>query len=264
MNILVFIHQVMDPDHPVRISPDKKTISNNNITWMMNPHDEYGLEEAIRIKDETGGYLKVLTIGSDNTANIILKALALGADEGIIIKNDSTLTDDPFSLAELISTVAKLFDFDLIFTGSHSTNENFLYIGALIAQNLDIPYLSNITKLEVDKNKGIVKVNKAYEEMLHIIEADIPALVTIKKGTNELRPLSMQGIKRAKLKPIRKLIPNDLGINPDRINNDDKKIKTVEFSYPFRQKPVTIINGKSYQDKSEELFRLLHEELKLI
>ncbi len=250
MKIVVCMKQVPDTETKVRIGQDGKTIDPTDVNYVVNPYDEYAIEEALRIKESTGeGEVTILTLGPDRAINAIRTALAMGADKAVHLKTDDTYLDS-YAVAVALANQLKEMDYDLILTGKQAVDDDAAQIGPRVAALLDLPCATVVTKLEI--GDGAFTAHREVEGGLEVVEGSLPAVVTAQKGLNEPRYASLKGIMMAKRKPVEEKEPQF----------DDPKVEILKMEYPPERKGGRIV-GKGVE-AVPELVRLLHEEAKVI
>jgi electron transfer flavoprotein beta subunit len=230
----------------------------------MNPYDEFGVEEALQIKEKLGGEVTVIGLGPKRVTESIRTALAMGADKGILINDPALENSDALATGRALAAAIKDLDYDLIFTGQRGVDDDMGLVGATLAEFLDIPQLSIIIKAEISEDGKSVKVNRAVEGQTLVIESSLPAVITTQKGLNEPRYASLPGIMKAKKKPLEEKTLADLGLDPSQVGEGARKLKIMELTPPPQRETGKIIEGETPEEKAAELVRLLHEEAKLI
>ncbi len=249
MNIIVCIKQVPDTETRIRIGGDKKSIDTTDINWILNPYDEYAVEEALRIKERQGNTtVTVISVGPERTATAIRNALAMGADEAVLIKTDQVL--DSLATAKALATVMKDMPYDLILAGKQGVDDDNLQVGPMVAELLNIPCVTYISELKLENGKATAK--REIEGGIEVVETSLPAMFTAEKGLNEPRYPALRGIMMAKKKTI---LEKQVAIDPP-------KIQIVNIEYPPTRKGGKIV-GQGV-DAVPELVRLLREEAKAV
>ncbi len=264
MNIIVSLKQVPDTETQIKIGPDGKSIVKDDIKWVMNPYDEFGVEEALRIKEKFGGEVTVVSLGPKRVTESIRTALAMGADKGILISDETLEGSDSLATAKAIAAAIKDLDYQLIFTGQRGVDDDMGVVGASLAELLGIPQLSVIVKVELAEDGKSVKVHRPVEGQVLVIESSLPALITAQKGLNEPRYASLPGIMKAKKKPLEEKTLSDLGLDPAQFGEGGRKVKVMGLSPPPKRAEGKIIEGETPQQKAAQLAKLLHEEAKVI
>jgi len=256
VNIIACVKQVPDTEAQIRVKADGSGIEEGGIKWVMNPYDEYGVEEALRLKEKNGGEVTVVSLGPARVMETIRTALAMGADKGIHIQDAALDGADAYTTASALAAAIKELNPDIIFCGQRAIDDDQGQVGAILADLLDIPQVSMVTKLEYAD--GAVKVIRAIEGAQLLIEAKLPCVITAQKGLNEPRYASLPGIMKAKKKPVDVKDAAALGLNPS-VN-----AKVVKFTPPPARAAGKIVCGDDPAAKAKELARLLREEAKII
>ncbi|MCK5722145.1 MAG: electron transfer flavoprotein subunit beta/FixA family protein [Gammaproteobacteria bacterium] len=264
MNIIVCLKQVPDTETQIKVGSDGKSIVTDDIKWVMNPYDEHGVEEALRIKEKFGGEVTVVGLGPKRVTESIRTALAMGADKGMLISDEALEGSDSLAVAKALAAAIKELDYDLIFSGQRGVDDDMGVVGANIAELLDMPQLSVIDKVEVAEDGKSVKVNRPIEGSTLVIESPLPALITTQKGLNEPRYASLPGIMKAKKKPFDEKTLSDLGLDAAEFGEGARKVKILEITPPPAREAGKIVEGETPQEKAAGLAKLLHDEAKVI
>ena len=264
MNIIVCLKQVPDTESRVRVASDGKSIVTEDLKWVMNPYDEFGVEEALRLKEKFGGEVTIVGAGPRRVTEAIRTALAMGADKGILVVDDALDGSDSMSVALALSSVIKGLDYDLIFAGQRGVDEDQGVVGSYVAEFLGIPQVSLGIKVDVADDLKAVRVHRPVEGQTLVVEADLPLLITAQKGLNEPRYASLPGIMKAKKKPLEEKSLADLGLDPAQFGKGARRIEILELNPPPERAAGKIIEGDGPREKAAELARLLREEAKVI
>ena len=264
MNIIVCLKQVPDTETQIKVGSDGKSIATDDVKWVMNPYDEYGVEEALRIKEKFGGEVSVVGLGPKRVTESIRTALAMGADKGILVNDEALEGSDSLAVAKALAAAIKELDYDLVFSGQRGVDDDMGVVGANLAEFLDIPQLSVIEKVEVAEDGKSVKVNRPIEGSTLVIESTLPALITTQKGLNEPRYASLPGIMKAKKKPFDEKTLSDLGLDAAEFGESARKVKILEITPPPAREAGKIVEGETPQEKAAGLAKLLHDEAKVI
>jgi electron transfer flavoprotein beta subunit len=264
VNIIVCLKQVPDTETQIKIGSDGVSIATDDVKWIMNPYDEFGVEEALKLKTKFGGEVTVLGLGPKRVTESIRTSLAMGADKGILICDDALEGSDSLAVSKAIAAAIKELEFDLIFAGQRGVDDDLGLVGASVAEILDIPQVSLAVQVDAAEDGKSIKVSRPIEGETLIIETSLPALVTTQKGLNEPRYASLPGIMKAKKKPLDEKSLSDLGLDAAEFGLGARKIKILELTPPPARGEGKIIEGESPQEKAAELAKLLHEEAKVI
>ncbi|MED4225520.1 electron transfer flavoprotein subunit beta/FixA family protein [Neobacillus cucumis] len=255
MKILVLLKQTFDTEEKIVLSNGK--VSEDGVKYVINPYDEYAVEEAVAIKEKHGGEVTVVTIGPSRAEAALRTALAMGADKAIIVDDESVFGDEHM-ISKVLAAVAKRDTYDLILGGYMAVDDGAAQVGPRLAEELGIAHISTITNMEVDGRK--VKVDKDVEGDIEIIEASMPVLVTAQQGLNEPRYPSLPGIMKAKKKPIERLTAADLGLNIEEILS---KTEVLEQYLPPQKTAGKILKGE-LPEQVFELVEVLRFEAKVV
>ncbi len=264
MNIIVCLKQVPDTETLIKVAPDGQSIVQDDIKWVMNPYDEYGVEEGLQLKEKFGGEVTVVGLGPKRVTETIRTALAMGCDKGVLINDPALENSDVLGTAKALAAVIKDLDCDLIFAGQRGVDEDNGLVGAALAEFLDIPQLSLIVKVEVSDDAKSVKANRPVEGQVLVIESSLPALITAQKGLNEPRYASLPGIMKAKKKPLEEKTLADLGLDTSEVGEGGRKLKILEIIPPPQRETGKIVEGETPEEKAANLTKLLREEAKAI
>ncbi|KIV50534.1 electron transfer flavoprotein subunit beta/FixA family protein, partial [Aneurinibacillus migulanus] len=195
MNILVLIKQTFDTEEKIVLEND--AVSEDGVEFIMNPYDEYAVEEAITLRDEHGGEVTVITVGPERAESALRTALAMGADKAVIVDDEDIETDE-YSIAKILAAVIKDREYDIILGGNMAVDNGSGQVGPRLAEELNIAQVTTITKLTVDGGKATIE--RDVEGDIETIEVSLPVLVTAQQGLNEPRYPSLPGIMKAKKK----------------------------------------------------------------
>ncbi|MFY3791669.1 electron transfer flavoprotein subunit beta/FixA family protein [Ureibacillus sp. MALMAid1270] len=257
MNIYVLVKQTFDTEEKIVISGGK--IQEDGAEFIINPYDEYAIEEAIQIRDAKGGKVTVVTIAGEEAEKRLRTALAMGADEAVLINTEDDVEElDQSATAFILAEYLKDKEADLILAGNVAIDGGTGQIGPRVADLLGINYVTTITDLEIDGTD--VKIVRDVEGDSEVIETKLPLLVTAQQGLNEPRYPSLPGIMKAKKKPLEELELDDLNIDEDDL---ELKVETVEVYLPQQKNAGRILSGDIDQ-QVKELIQLLHSEAKVI
>ncbi|HMR93540.1 MAG TPA: electron transfer flavoprotein subunit beta/FixA family protein [Chitinophagaceae bacterium] len=247
MKVLVCISKTPDTTAKIAFTDNNTKFDTSGVQWIINPYDEwYALVRAIELKEKDPSVvLHLVTVGAADAEPIIRKALALGGDEAIRINADSR---DSYYIAAQIAAVAKDGGYDLIFTGKETIDYNGSSIGGMVAELLDLPYISLATQFELSGNNATI--TREIEGGDEVAEVALPVVISAAKGMAEQRIPNMRGIMAARTKPLRVTEP----VAADPLTD------VGGFGLPPAKAGVKLVPA----DNAEELVRLLHEEAKAI
>ncbi|WP_156292040.1 electron transfer flavoprotein subunit beta/FixA family protein [Oceanobacillus salinisoli] len=257
MNIYVLLKKTFDTEEKIVVS--NGAIEEDGAEFIINPYDEYAVEEAIKQRDEHGGEVTVVTIGDEDSEKQLRTALAMGADKAVLINIEEDLEEgDQFTTSKILEAFFKDREVDLILAGNVAIDEASGQVGPRVAELLGIPYVTTITDLKIDGNN--VNIEKDVEGDVEVIETKLPLLVTCQQGLNEPRYPSLPGIMKAKKKPLEELELDDLDLEEDDV---EPKTKTIHVFLPPEKEAGKVLEG-DVQDQVQELVSLLKNEAKVL
>ncbi|RCX16977.1 electron transfer flavoprotein beta subunit [Fontibacillus phaseoli] len=255
MNIYVILKQTFDTEEKILVHDGE--IGDDGVKYIINPYDEYAVEEALRLKEQHGGKIILVSVGPERTAEALRTALAMGADEAVLISDDEIRTDES-GIAALLAAYFKGQSYDVILGGYFSVDNGAGQVAVRLAQLLEIPHTSAIIKLEIGGGQALA-IRDA-EGDTETVETSLPALFTAQQGLNDPRYPSLPGIMKAKKKPFQRLGLDDLGLGETEIT--PKSQRTALFSPPARKAGVVLQGG--LPEQAAELVRLLKTEAKVL
>ena len=255
MKIGVLLKQVPDTETKIKVSGD--AIDETDVKWVINPYDEFAVEEALRLKEKVGGEVVILSAGPVRVAEAIRQALAMGADRGVRIDAASG-TLDSYTTAVVLAAVAKEEGLEILFAGKQAVDDDAAQVHIGVAALLGWPHVSPVEKFDMAPDQSGVQVQRPVAGgFKEAITATLPLVIGCEKGLNEPRYASLPGIMKAKSKPIAEKKAADLlaGRAPRLVHSG--------YSLPPERKAGKIITGEP-EDAARELVKLLREEAKVL
>lgn len=245
MDILVCVKRVPDSsENEIEINQDGSDIERDDLVYSINEWDNYAVEEAVRIRDKVGGKVTVVTVGSDDSEEILRREMAMGADNGILLCDDSFKNSDGRGIASILKAEINNGNYDLILTGAMADG-GAGQIGGMLAAMLDFPYASLVNYIEiVDKEK--IKIGREIEggnQEINIV--DLPCVLSIQTGINEPRYVGIRGIRKVASIDIPKHNASDLNISLDTIGKKAARIKKQDYFVPELGKGAEILEGNN-------------------
>lgn len=264
MNIAVCVKQVPATESKIKPAADGKEIDRTSLSYIVNPYDEFGVEEALRIKERfKAGQVTVITIGPDKAAEALRTCLAVGADQAIHIKDPALEGGDAYSTATVLSAALKKNRYDIIFFGKQAIDDDNGAVGIHVAELMGLPHVAAVNKLEIYPEEKRAAAHRQIEGAVEVIETSLPAVFTCQKGLNEPRYASLPGIMKAKQKPLTLFTPADLGLKADQVGAGGAKLLVDKLESPAVRGAGKMIEGDAAQAVAE-LVRLLREEAKIL
>jgi electron transfer flavoprotein beta subunit len=251
MNIVVCLKQTPDTEACVRVT-EQGGISYGNAKLIISPYDEYALEAALRLKEQHGGEVTVITLGSGEAREALYAALAMGADYAVLIQSDDASAMDEWITANALDKVVRTLPYDIVMAGRASVDGASGQVGIRLAEALDIPSAGSALQLSVEADKAFV--THETDRGMETVELPLPALVTAQKGLNEPRYPAVSSILRAKKKPIRVIPFAELALCAPE---NTAQIREVEYRLPVRRQSGRMLKGTATEVAQELALILL-------
>src|SRR5574342_640244 len=230
MKIVCCIKRVPDSEARVKVAPDGRSIDETGVKFVMNPYDEFAVEEALRRKEKAGtGEVVVLSLGPAAAQETIRTALAMGADRGVLLQADKVPADGFEAAKALAAELKAAGAWDLVLFGKMASDDYNHQVGPMVAELLGLPCVTAVAHLEIDGTKGVAE--REIEGGIEVVEFPLPAVLTADKGLNEPRYPALKGIMAAKKKPLE--------VKP--VTLEPGGIETLELALPPERKPGRIV-----------------------
>lgn len=257
MKIFVCLKQVPDTESRLQIKADKSGIEETGVKWIMNPYDEFAVEEALKLKESKGaGSVTVISVGPKARVTEALRtAMAMGADDGIVVDTTETL-DAHLTAKALAGAIQKEGSFDMIFTGKLAIDDNAASVPQILAELLNVPHVTVVTKFT--GGEKLTAEREIEGGAREIFELTGPCVIAANKGLNTPRYASLPGIMKAKKKPLKEVPLADTGVAADKI-----KVRFKDFQLPPEKPAVKMISGDAAA-QAKELVNLLLNEAKIL
>ena len=260
MKMIVCAKQVMDPEAPpasFKVDPNANVvIPPQGVAPVISPFDENAVEAALRIKDKLGGHITVITLGLNLLRDVVKKPLSMGADELILLEDEAFEGGDSWSTANaLAAAIRKIGEYDLIFCGRQAADWDAGQVGSGIAELLGIPQVTLAQKVEVVD--GRVRVERVVPDGYEVVEAGLPALITVSNELGEPRYATLRGIMAAAKKQPVIWKPQDIGLDPSAVGASGRRTKLLKLFQPVKEAKCEIVEGETAAEAAEKLaFRL--------
>lgn len=249
MNIIVCVKRVPDSESRIRAASDGVSVDTEGLKYVLNPYDEFAVEEALKLKEAAGeGTVTVLTLGDEEAKETLRTALAMGADQAVLLKGRPSV--DGLGTAEKLAGAIGERDFDLLLFGKQAIDDDNLQVPTMVAELLGLPCASVVVELEV--GDGRVSAVREVEGGHERVSFDLPAAVAAQKGLNEPRYTSLKGIMQAKKKPLEEVEVGDAG----------SRVDVLEVMNPPERGEGEIVGEGA--EAVPELVRKLREEAKVL
>jgi electron transfer flavoprotein beta subunit len=265
VKIVVLVKSVPDTESKIKIAGDGVSIDPAGIKFVMNPYDEFAVEEGLRIrerfKDDTT--VVAVSMGPDRVVDVLRTALAMGADDAVHVNDPAFEGGDAHANARVLAEAVRLLGADLILGGKQGIDDDAALTGAAVAEHLGVPQALIVTEIVFSDDKAKVTARRRIEGADELVEMSLPAVVTCEKGLNEPRYASLPGIMKAKKKEIHKVALADLPLKPDQVGAAGSATRLIKYHSLPERPPVKMITGDA-ATQAKELARLLREEAKVI
>jgi electron transfer flavoprotein beta subunit len=257
MHIAVCIKQVPDAKN-VRIDPDTHTLVRQGVESIVNPFDLFAVEAALKIKDEFGAHITVLTMGPPQADEALREVLSRGVDDALLLSDRAFAGSDTWATSTTLSAaIRKLGKVDLILCGKQAIDGDTAQVGPEMATLLEIPYATFIKKIEI-AGKHHLKVTRQTDDGMEIWKLPTPALITVIKEVGEPRLPSLRHKMRAKKAQIPVWGVNDLGLDPSAVGLAGSYTQVVRVFSPSRRGDRVLIHG-TIEEQADQLYRSLKE-----
>jgi electron transfer flavoprotein beta subunit len=243
------MRRVPDTATRIKVALDGRSIVTSDTEFIINPYEEYALEQGVQLKEKHGGDVTVLTLGPEKSTTVILKALALGADRAIHLKSEN-FPDDPSAVARAIAAELKTVELDVLLFGKKGVDDDNQQVGPMVAELLGVPCVTQIVKLEISDGKAIA--HREVEGGVIVVETTLPSAFTAEKDLTVPRYASLRELVAARKKPI-------LVKEPQKFPG---VLETISVQYPPPRPPGRVL-GKGVE-AVPILVKVLHEEAKVI
>ncbi len=264
MNIAVCVKQVPATESKIVPSSDANEIDWTGLSYVVNPYDEFGVEEALRIRERfKTGQVTAIAIGPQKAAEALRACLAVGVDQAIHLKDPYLKDGDAYSTAVVLTAVLQKGGYDLILFGKQAIDDDTGGVGIHVAEMMGLPHVAVVNQLEIFPEERRAVAHRQIEGAIEVVETPLPAIITCQKGLNEPRYASLPGIMKAKQKPMTVLELSDLGLDVRQVGSQGAKLSIEKISLPSSRPTGKMIPGNPSQ-AVEELVRLLREEAKVL
>ena len=260
MNMIVCVKQVLDPEAPpgsFKIDSDTNNVlPPTGFPPVISPFDEQAVEAALRIKDIKGGKITIISLGFNLLRDVVKKPISMGADELILLEDPAFVDGDSWSTAyALAAAIRKIGKFDLVFCGRQAADWDAGQVGSGIAEILGLPQVTLAKKVEVTDNK--VRVEKVTADGYEVVEAAMPALITVSNELGEPRYATIKGIMAAKAKEPIVWKPADIGVDISKIGAAGRRTRMLKLFQPVHGGKCEIITGRNEEDAGDNLAKKL-------
>lgn len=262
MNMIVCIKQVIDPEAPPASfkinSATNKVVPPQGISPVVDPYGENATEAALQVKGAVGGKITAISLGNNLLRDVVKKPLSMGADELVLLEDESFLDGDSWSTAySLAMAIKKIGEFDIIFTGREASDTNAGQVGLGIAEILGIPSVNLAKKIDIVDGKAVVE--RVTDDGYEVVEVTLPAVITVSNEIGEPRYPTIKGIMAAKRKQPIVWKPTDIGLETSQVGIANRKSNMLKLFQPVHEGQVEIVEGESLEEAASNLALKLRE-----
>lgn len=266
MHIVVCIKQILDPEIPprdFRIDPDAKQAARGKAGLVISPFDENALELGLQLKEKNGAKLTVITLGEDEAVEALRKALALGADQVVLAKDEAFQGLDSYGTAHVLAkSIEKLGDVNLVLLGRQAGDWDIGLVGSLVAEELGMPCVTFVPEIEIAGETA--KLKREVEGGFDVIEARLPVVATVTNAeSNQIRLPKVKDVMMAHRKPVTTWGAADLGVDAARLSAGARAVEVEELFIPETDSSCEFIEGEDGAEKARNLVRKL-QDLKVL
>ncbi len=267
MNVIVCVKQVPATESNLQVAAHGSGINRAGLNFVVNPYDEFAVEEALRMKERLGtGEVTILSLrphAAQKTEEALRSCLAMGADKGVLLSDPAFEGGDSLTVSLVLAAAIRRLPFDLILCGKQAVDDDGGAVGIQVAEILGLPHVAVVNKLEIHQDARRALAHRQIEGGIEVVETPLPALITCQKGLNEPRYPSLSGIMKAKQKPLEIWDRETLGLASATVGKAGSKLTVLRLEAPPPRPAGRIFLGDA-SIAVKELVRLLHEETKIV
>ena len=265
MNIYVCIKQVHDPKLPIKLTADNASVASEESELVINPYDEFALETALSLKETLGkGTVTAVTMGPDRAQKALRSALAMGADEAVLLSDPAFVGSDCLGTARVLAAFFKTVQPDVIWMGKQAMDDDMAGVGQAVGELLGLPCVTEIKKWETAADGKSATVHREIEGGTEELSCSLPAVFTASKSEKEPRYPSLKGIMAAKKKPLKTLTAKDIGVDAATVGAGAARVKVRSLAFPESKRPGLRMLEGDVAAQVQAAVKIIREELKLI
>ncbi len=263
MKLVVLLKKTPDTETKIRLSGDGKSVESGDTKFIVNPYDEFAIEEALRIKEKVGsGEVLIMSFGDASVRELIIKGLAMGADRGLLISNEGLEDADSLTVAKVLAAALKSEAPDIVFCGKQAIDDDNMHVGIMVAELLQMPHVNVVTKIELGGGSATVE-REVEGGQVEVYDVKLPAVFGAHKSLNQPRYASLPGIMKAKKKPLDAKMPSDYGLDAGALKGGIA-VRTISYAYPPQKPAGQVFKGEPTAAMVEKVVKLLREQAKVI
>lgn len=257
MNIIVCVKQVPGTNE-VKINKETNTIIRDSVEAIINPFDEYAIEEGVRIKEKTSGKVTVLSMGIPKVADLLRETIAVGVDEAVLLSDRAFAGADTLATSYALSMgIKKIGEYDLIICGKQATDGDTAQVGPSLAEKLGLPHTTYVRKIE-EITDSYIRCQRMTDDGYEVVEMPLPAVITVVKEINEPRLPSIKGKLKAKKTEVKILTAEDIGADKDRCGLKGSPTQVIKTFVPEHNVVSEMIDGSAREQAKKLADKLLN------
>lgn len=264
MKILVLLKQTPDTETKIKINGSGTALESGDTKYIINPYDEFAIEEALQIKEKNGNSPEVVicSFGDEKTRELIVKGLAMGGDRGLLVANSGLETADSLTIAKVLAAVIKTEKPSIVLCGKQAIDDDNMHVGTMVAELLGWPHVNVVNKLTLAGETATAE-REVEGGQVEVYEVGLPAVFGANKSLNSPRYASLPGIMKAKKKPFDSKTPADYGCDGNALKAG-MKVAIKSYKYPPEKPAGKIFQGEDVAVMVQKVVKLLREEAKVI
>ncbi len=262
MNVIVCVKQVPGTNE-VKINKETNTIIREGVEAIINPFDEYAIEEGVRIKEKTGGTVTVISMGIPKVADLLRETIAVGVDDAVLLSDRAFAGADTLATSYALSMgIRKIGAYDLIICGKQATDGDTAQVGPSLAEKLGLPHTTNVRKIEEIRD-DYIRCQRMTDDGYEVVEMPLPAIITVVKEINQPRLPSIKGKLKAKKTEVRVYTADDIGADKNLCGLKGSPTQVVRTFVPVHDVNSEIIDGTAREQAQKLADRLLSMNFKV-
>lgn len=261
MKILVLLKKTPDTETKIELSADASQIDHSNTKFIINPYDEFAIEEALQIKEKLGsGEVVIASFGDAGCKDLIVKGLAMGADRGVLVGNEGLENTDSLGVAKVLKALIESEQASLVLCGKQAIDDDNMHVGTMVAELLDWPHVNVANKVTIEGESCTVE-REVEGGQVEVHQFNLPGVIGANKSLNTPRYTSLPGIMKAKRKPFDNKSVSDLGLSNDDLASS---INLVGLEYPAEKPAGQLFQGEDVETMVGKVVQLLRDEAKVL
>ena len=262
MKALVIIKKTPDTEAKIQLSSSGDAVDHSDTKFIINPYDEFAIEEALQLKAKTNCEVVIASFGPADTKEVVIKGLAMGADRGLLISNEGLEQADSLVASKVLAAAIKEEAPDVVFCGKQAVDDDNMHVGTMTAELLNWPHVNVVNKLDIDGQSATAE-REVEGGQVEVYKFELPAIIGANKALNTPRYASLPGIMKAKRKPFDQKAPGDYGPNTGDLASGSMAVVN-KYVYPPEKPKGKLFQGEEVGAMVDKVVNLLREEAKVL